>query len=88
MLVGDELLLLRTQCSAYCRFYLESVFGHRGVEPPTHRTYIHTFTCTFKISQRVFSPEEKQLEREADHSPSSSEDILMSGVLPSVPHMP
>lgn len=71
MFVGDEALLLCTQYSAYCRFYLESVFWLRGVDPPLH-TYIYMY---IQNVTGVLSPEEKQLEREVDHSPSSSDEI-------------
>ena len=91
MFVGYELLLLRTQCSAYCRFYSESVFWFRGVNTTTNSPPLTTHIFMYIYIQNItgtLSPEEKQLEREAGHSPSSSDEIQMSGVSPPLPHTP
>jgi hypothetical protein len=34
------------------------------------------------------SPEVRQMRSEADHSPQSSDEIKMMGVLPQIPNMP
>ena len=77
-MVGDEVLLLGTQCSAYCRFYFEAVFSLRGVvaatRPPPLPTHVFIYMYIQNITNSL-SPEEKELEREVDHSPSSSDKL-------------
>ena len=76
MIVGDEVLLLGTQCSAYCSSYCAAVFWLVTTHPHIHSrtpTYVHIHI--YMYIQNITSDlslEKKELEREADHSPSSS----------------